>query len=73
MTPGSREGFCAWTDKNGDVWIFGGSRLPSDGSYVYSDIWKIDVEESNVTFMWVGGSTEVNDPGVPALEGKRYN
>ncbi|MFY0689265.1 MAG: T9SS type A sorting domain-containing protein [Cyclobacteriaceae bacterium] len=48
-TPGERDNATGWTDKNGDVWLFGGGSLRND-------LWKYDVESNEWT--WIAGSKE---------------
>lgn len=62
-TPGGREGSFAWTDANGNLWLFGGASCfnnQSNGST--NDIWMFDVSTSKWT--WVGGSTAYYQHGV---------
>lgn len=54
--PGSREGASAWMDGGGNLWLFGGDGLDSQGnSDVLNDLWKFspDMQE----WVWMGGSS----------------
>lgn len=46
--PGSRSEGVAWNDKNGNLWIFGGSGLDSTGTLLpLNDLWKFQVGQSS--------------------------
>jgi hypothetical protein len=61
--PGARMGGNAWLDSNGNVWLFGGLTLASDGlAEEYNDLWEYSA--ANGQWTWVGGSDAVNAAGV---------
>jgi N-acetylneuraminic acid mutarotase len=54
-TPGSRTGAFAWSDKAGNLWLFGGSGFDAnaiDGDL--DDVWKFN--PSTMEWTWMGGS-----------------
>jgi len=55
--PGGRGSACAWTDPNGDLWLFGGEGLDANGAIgELNDLWKF--ERADREWIWVsGGST----------------
>jgi len=64
--PGGRNGSVSWSDTNGNLWLFGGLGLDSNGaSGDLNDLWKFD--GSNWT--WMAGSNLVNQPGVYGIQG----
>lgn len=62
--PGSRFGSVGWTDKNGNLWLFGGAGGP--GYYPYSslfnDLWQYNLATNEWT--WESGSRTLNAAGV---------
>ena len=64
--PGARGGSASWIDKNGNLWLFGGSGLDSAGaSGNLNDLWKFD----GSSWTWVSGSNTVNQSGVYGTKG----
>lgn len=62
-TPGAREGDISWTDKDDNLWLFGGSGQDSEGSYgSFNDLWKYDPATNQWT--WMKGSDKVDQPGI---------
>jgi len=59
--PGSRTGACAWTDNNGDFWLFGGETYFSANTGDNSDLWKYTVTNSQWT--WMKGPNSFYQPG----------
>jgi hypothetical protein len=58
--PGSRyEASCAWTDNNGDLWMFGGYVL---GGNAYNDLWRYNIASNMWT--WMKGANFQNQAGV---------
>src|SRR5580658_669640 len=56
--PGSRYGAAMWADNNGDLWLFGGSGLASQGNFGFlNDLWEFNQSTSEWT--WMGGSSTV--------------
>ena len=64
--PGGRSGAAAWTDANGDLWMFGGAGFPAIGPNAgegqLGDLWRYGV--STGLWTWMGGSPVLNQPGV---------
>jgi N-acetylneuraminic acid mutarotase len=58
--PGNRIGAVSWTDKSGNLWLFGG------GGYS-NDLWKYTPSTGEWT--WMGGSNTGNQPGVYGTKG----
>lgn len=57
-SPGGRENAQAWTDANGDLWLYGGHGFDSAGNMVaLDDLWQFDVSASQWT--WIAGSNTV--------------
>ncbi len=72
-TPGGRETAVAWTDKSGNLWLFGGSGIDAVGNWSYmNDLWEFDTTKGQWT--WKGGSStcDVNggQPGIYGTQGK---
>ena len=62
-TPGSRGGQAIWTDPDGDIWFFAGTRFPTaNREDAGNDLWKFN--PSTNLWAWMGGSDEGNQPGV---------
>jgi len=56
--PGSREASASWIDKQGNLWMFGGSGFPASGiAGTLDDLWKYDM--SSGEWAWVGGSKSI--------------
>ncbi len=63
-TPGFRGyGTLTWVDKNGNLWLFGGTT--SNGRY--ADLWKYNTDINMWT--WVSGSSQLNAPGYFGIKG----
>lgn len=61
--PGPRSNHKIWSDANGDIWIFGGYGLDSEGSEGYlNDLWKFDVVTNEWT--WMDGDNLIDQGGV---------
>jgi N-acetylneuraminic acid mutarotase len=64
--PGSRDSGVGWTDKNGNLWLFGGVGFDSNGNYGYfNDLWEFDI--STRQWAWVAGSNVLNQIGAYGL------
>ena len=62
-TPGARTLSCSWTDKAGNLWLFGGSGYDSAGATgVLNDLWEYSV--SNNQWTWISGANVGNQAGV---------
>ena len=73
--PGSRSWAATWTDKNGNLWLFGGNGLDSLGKTGYlNDLWEYN--RQNNVWTWMNGGQAFNCssvycgmPGVYGTEG----
>lgn len=57
----ARGGVCIWTDKNQNLWVFGGLDIKNTPNDLYNDMWKFtpdancfDILASNSSFNWPG-------------------
>ena len=66
--PGARERAISWTDKNGNLWLYGG--LMNGGSD-FSDLWEYSPAINMWT--WVSGSISSNVAGVYGTQGTPSN
>jgi N-acetylneuraminic acid mutarotase len=63
--PGSRQSAVSWADRDGNLWLFGGSGYDSTGESQYdlNDLWEFNTSSKEWT--WVSGSSAVgNQPTV---------
>jgi N-acetylneuraminic acid mutarotase len=70
--PGSRYFSAAWTDRSGNLWLFGGYGFDSVGTVgELNDLWKYDPVTNQWT--WVSGSAKVPGEGLgqPGVYGTR--
>lgn len=59
--PGARWSAVNWTDKNGNLWLFGGNSHDPTGTIgALNDLWKY----SGGQWTWMGGTNAINQPGV---------
>jgi N-acetylneuraminic acid mutarotase len=68
--PGSREEMTAWTDKQGNFWLFGGWGVDitqSNGAGVFNDLWEYSPTANQWT--WVSGSNTSGQSGVYGQQG----
>jgi hypothetical protein len=64
--PGGRNGGASWTDQSGNLWLFGGLGLDSNGMSEYlNDLW----EYSAGQWIWIGGSSVGGHSGVYGMQG----
>jgi len=68
-TPGGREGAFGWTDRQGNLWLFGGAGLDSVGATVgyLNDLWEYNTVSGEWT--WMGGSSTASTQGVGGVYG----
>lgn len=68
-TPGTRdETSASWTDKEGNLWLFGGRGFESiHGSGVYNDLWKFDTSINQ--WIWMHGPNHADDRGHYGIKG----
>ena len=60
--PGSRIGSVTWTDKDGNLWLFGGNgKGESSRSGYLNDLWKFN--PSSHLWTWMGGNRSTNSTG----------
>jgi N-acetylneuraminic acid mutarotase len=61
--PGARYLSVSWTDKSGNLWLFGGDGLDSAGTYGnLNDLWEFN--PMNKEWTWMSGSDTANASGV---------
>jgi N-acetylneuraminic acid mutarotase len=54
--PGSRDSATSWSDESGQLWIYGGEGLDSQGDFgQLDDLWRFDPDTEQWT--WMGGSS----------------
>lgn len=66
-TPASKSDAYTWKDKDGNLWLFGGtSYIPQTGISItatyYNDLWKFDVSTEQWT--WISGTNLSNQPSI---------
>jgi len=62
-TPGSRSAPARWTDKHGNLWLFGGNGFDAvAGPLPLNDLWKFDPFAKQ--WAWMGGSNAGSQAGV---------
>ena len=60
--PGARDNSANWTDASGNLWLFGGFGVGSDGSSDHlNDLWRY--EPGTGKWTWMGGSDVANQSG----------
>lgn len=67
--PSSRMGSIAWTDSDGNVWLFGGWGRDCGSSGLkgfLNDLWRYDADGN---WTWVSGSNEINSTGTYGTKG----
>src|SRR5690606_2780519 len=62
-TPAGRRGGTAWTDNDGNFWLFGGRNRGG----LFSDLWKFDVGDNQ--WAWISGSDKFNEEPRPTQQG----
>jgi N-acetylneuraminic acid mutarotase len=67
--PSSRSYAATWTDKQGNLWLFGGTGYDSQGhiNVPMNDLWQFDPSSDEWT--WMGGSDVGSAPGVYGTQG----
>ena len=63
--PGWREEAVTWTDKDGNLWLFGGDGIDAAGNQgALNDLWKFNPRlGQNGEWAWMGGSSTVGNNG----------
>ncbi len=59
--PGARASCVSWKDRNGNLWIFGGTGYTSSGSGYLNDLWKFNPNSNEWT--WINGTNGTNQYG----------
>lgn len=66
--PGARNNAMAWTDKSGNLWLFGGYGKDSAGNWgSLNDVWKYDQASNRWT--WVKGASTTGEEGIYGTQG----
>ncbi|MBI5856094.1 MAG: T9SS type A sorting domain-containing protein [Sphingobacteriales bacterium] len=65
--PGARYGSQTWTDRNGNLWLYGGYGFDETSSGILNDIWKYDPVTNNWT--WIKGDSLVEQTGIYGVKG----
>jgi hypothetical protein len=63
--PGGRVDIMSWKDASGNLWLFGGNGIDSNGGNGFlSDLWKFDLKlGTNGEWVWMGGSNTARQQG----------
>ena len=60
--PGTRDAAIGWTDANGNLWLFGGYGIDTNGnSGLYDDLWKFN--PATGLWAWMSGSNTIGSQG----------
>ncbi len=59
-TPGSRSQMYSWTDKDGNLWLFGGTSYVGSTGYYYNDLWKFNTK--TLRWVWMAGTNNSKQP-----------
>ena len=66
--PRARTNAVSWTDKDGNLWLFGGRIFGFSGIRKYlNDLWKYDISANQWT--WMNGDSIANSPGTYGVKG----
>jgi PKD repeat protein len=65
--PGARADGVTWTDKEGNLWLFGGEGYASSGGGYLNDLWYFN--KATNTWSWIKGSNMANQYGVYGTQG----
>jgi N-acetylneuraminic acid mutarotase len=61
--PGGRDFASSWTDKSGNLWLFGGFGYDASGDLeALNDLWEFNT--SSALWVWMGGSKKIDQAGV---------
>jgi len=62
--PGARWSSAAWTDRNGNLWLFGGQGFDSTANGSLSDLWVY----TGAQWIWVRGPSSVSQAGIYGIQ-----
>lgn len=65
-SPGSRESSASWTDKNGNLWLYGGYGRTGAGFAYFNDLWRYDTRYG---WIWMKGDSTTDKYGVYGTQG----
>ncbi len=66
--PGARSGSVSWTDKDGNLWLFGGGGYAESGfSGSLNDLWRFNITLKEWT--WMSGAKTIDQNGVYGTKG----
>ncbi len=65
--PGSREEFVSWTDKDGNLWLFGGDGYAESDTGRLNDLWRFTI--SSKEWAWMSGNKTAWEFGVYGTKG----
>lgn len=66
--PGARARAVSWTDKSGNLWLFGGEGYDASNTFGFlNDLWEFS--PANKEWTWVSGSNTANAAGVYGTQG----
>jgi N-acetylneuraminic acid mutarotase len=69
-TPGTRRNAVSWTDRGGDLWLFGGFGYSEPGIQAFlNDLWRFNTATEEWT--WVNGASTCDQSGVYGTPGAR--
>jgi hypothetical protein len=69
--PGSRTYDMGWTDKQGNLWLFGGSGYGNLSNGFLNDLWKYNIQTNQWT--WMNGDSSINNRSNFGLRGIAAN
>ena len=64
-TPGARYDSMSWTDKKGNLWLFGGRGYSAGMFGNLNDLWKFDGDN----WTWISGVNRMDEPGIYGTKG----
>lgn len=65
--PGARYVSSSWTDKNGDLWLFGGYGMDVSTTGYLNDLWRY--RPSTNQWTWMKGDNSIDNMGVYGIQG----
>ncbi|MFT7031357.1 MAG: hypothetical protein ACJA2C_002758, partial [Marinoscillum sp.] len=67
--PGARFGSSQWTDRDGNLWLFGGEGNSESVEGYLNDLWKYNIQEGS--WIWKGGSKGTSTTNTQSKPGAR--